>query len=220
MYACRERNVENVEQNQCDETLLQESQGDLLQLLVSEDASHDVEQNGRDELAEQDEQHHVAVVDEGTGHAHLLVGLGQLGGLGRDADVEPVEGPELGERGQVHVEEAVGGEREVGELQHAEEFQSHDFAAEDRNDEDGIADNFGSLQHLLHLIRCSTFTMIIIKCRNSGLICNIKHFPRREMQYNLLIYNISIILSMYLYKCLILNSLNNLNSLIHNKYIL
>lgn len=198
MYACRERNVENVEQNQCDETLLQESQGDLLQLLVSEDASHDVEQNGRDELAEQDEQHHVAVVDEGTGHAHLLVGLGQLGGLGRDADVESVEGPELGERGQVHVEEAVGGEREVGELQHAEEFQSHDFAAEDRNDEDGIADNFGSLQHLLHLVRCSTLIFIIVQSRHNRFIVNLKFHPRCKMQQNLLIYNISIILSMYI----------------------
>jgi hypothetical protein len=63
-------------------------------------------------------------------------------GLAGQGDVEPVEGLELGERSEVDVEEAVLGEREVGQLEHSEELQSHYLAAEQGNQQNNIANNF------------------------------------------------------------------------------
>ena len=61
------------------------------------------------------------------------------------SEVEAVEGAELGQGSQVHVEEAVGRKSEVRKLQDAKEFEADDFAAEDGQNEDGVADDLGGL---------------------------------------------------------------------------
>lgn len=194
MHSSRERNVEDVEQDQRYETLLQKSDAHLPDLLSLSELANQVHTHSHKQFGQHHEQHDVAVVDETAREVHPAEVVGQLLGLASQCDVEPVEGLELGERSEVDVEEAVLGEREVGQLEHSEELQSHYLAAEQRNQQDAIADDLCRLEQHLGVFRGLALLLIVEQGWRSGIVGDVEQLSRPEVEDEGLIGDVPIVL--------------------------
>jgi hypothetical protein len=90
--------------------------------------------------------------------------------LFHQVDVEPVEYSELGQSIQVYIHEVIRGEGEIGTLEHPEEFQSHNFAADERQEQHGITSHLECLNNTLHNLHTLTLGIRIVGRRNKWII--------------------------------------------------
>ena len=114
--------VEDVEDDQSDESLFEHSQCYFPEFVSVGGLGDDIEHNTDNQLAEEQDQHDVAVVGEGTGHTKSGEVSGKWSLLFSELDIEAVECPELGQRRQVEYEEILHRESEVRKLQDSEEL--------------------------------------------------------------------------------------------------
>jgi hypothetical protein len=138
--------VEFVEENESENDLLEHALADCVQAGCAplEEVGGEVEDGGYEENGDDHHQHQVAVAQEvGTvvdradslGREALQQPVGDR--VVPDVEVETVGGLEVLERGQHEVEVVHASQRQEGELQHSEEFETDYFTGEGREEECG-----------------------------------------------------------------------------------
>jgi len=99
----REGNVETVEKHEGDKALLEQVHAEGVQFGGRQKLGEREEEGGDDHLAEEQEEHDVAVVDEVAVHTHVGQRGGQRRPLRQQVDVEPVEHFESNQRSQIDI---------------------------------------------------------------------------------------------------------------------
>ena len=118
--------------------------------------------------------------------------------LAGDPQVETVESAELSQRGQVDVQETVGRKSEVRKLEHAEQFEADDLAAEQREDEDGVADDLCGLQHHLHLVGHVALLGRVEQGWCGRIVADVQSLTRSEEQLDGLVGDVASVLGVHL----------------------
>ena len=196
MHSGRERDVEAVEQDEGDCALLEEVQAVVLHFLRVRQLGDDVGNASHNHLREQDEQHDVAVVDEVACHSHILERRWHLPRFVSDAHIQSVHHLQTGQRSQIHVQESVLRQREVGQLQHSEQFQSHNLAAEEGEQQCHIADDFVREHQILHILLTPAFRLGVVEWRDERIVVDAESLAGRHLESDGLVEDVARVFGM------------------------
>ena len=85
-------------------------------------------------------------------------------------------------------------EGEVGQLQHSEELQSDNLAAQQRDDEDAVADALCCIQELLDRDCALALVLAVVESRHIGIVLHVQQVARREVKQDGLVDDVATVL--------------------------